>query len=1437
MIGRGIDYPGHRQRQNQPHFCCLLLLRLKGAALGIGIVLCLDAILLCGGQKPINLGGVKRRDVYIAGFFPYGRHVPESHIGRGVMPSVKLAVDHINDNPAVLRNYRLHMWWNDTECNAAVGVKAFFDMMHSGPHKVMLFGAACTQVTDPIAKASKHWRLTQLSYADTHPMFTSDNFPNFFRIVPSENAFNAPRVALLNHFNWTRVGTIYQNEPRYALAHNRLVADLDDNKLEVVETQSFATEVSTALEKLKHADVRIILGNFNEVWARRIFCEAHKFHMFGSKFQWIIMGTFGEEWWLKPDGGCAPSELAEALHGAILTDLLPLSTDRQITVSGITPDEYQVEYDSRRGNEYSRFHGYTYDGIWAVALAIQHVARRIRHFRRNQTVADFKYRDPLWEKLFLEALRNTSFEGVTGPVRFYDNERKAYILLKQFQSGSEVKVGEYDGVTDTLDLHRGQRMVWHGKSPPKDRTVHVIEHSTVNISIYVTIASAASVGILLAVVFLAINIRYRNQRYIKMSSPHLNNLIIVGCMLTYSSVIFLGLDSTLSSVQAFPYICTARAWLLMAGFSLAFGAMFSKTWRVHSIFTDVKLNKKVIKDYQLFMVVGVLLVIDLAIMTTWQVADPFYRETKQMEPYPHPSSDDIVMIPENEYCQSNRMTIYLGCIYAYKGLLMIFGAFLAWETRHVSIPALNDSKYVGMSVYNVVIMCVTGAAISFVLADKQDTMFIMLSIFIIFCSTATLCLVFVPKLIELRRNPQGAIDKRIRATLRPSSKTRRDSSVSELEERLKDVTTANQKFRKQLLEKESELQMYLRRLGDESLLQDTKEAIDRLSVPRNETLIKREGVSMVTETTDVSMSLCSLNSTTVSQPESEYVNVIASSDQSTTRKHASFGKTTIENERTSLLPQATSSPTTNHYKKSSNNNNNISNNNNKNNNNNNINNTENQETEPLLIKRSPEPRIITTNVGDKTTPALTVTTSTSTSTSTSAASASAAIKKVAEFTEDSLVPQETELSRDEIVTGKKTKDTSVEKRAKLPTPPPPTKNVSFGELREDNYLEQAILPPPVQFVPKHRHSPHHHQTLTKRRSSVKNNGLAHSHHELFEKRRTSVPANTISYISTENISKVDALNDESLSSFDRTYVIGECGHRRAALGGGTGYRCEKHGGGARLLHTHHISNGSTDISGTTARVLSKHHRDRDNLQYCKNASSPSVPAMLNASYSDTEKTEDSSAIIQRSVSEKSREKCSRSRTSTAGTSSTLTASSGHHLTAGAVTECRHRTQSRKHRECRHTESRLRQQARLEYVQSSPNVATTVQAGKFASANPRGGGGLSPSSGRGGLHCGHGNGLGGIGSTGGISSASAIGGSELTVGRDDKNSNPPIAGGSTADLTNMCSAVSDGELLDVDILPIFQKLLSERHKNSTGAYGSNIASCPNISIKCDIVEYL
>lgn len=46
-------------------------------------------------------------------------------------------------------------------------------------------------------------------------------------------------------------------------------------------------------------------------------------------------------------------------------------------------------------------------------------------------------------------------------------------------------------------------------------------------------------------------------------------------------------------------------------------------------------------------------------------------------------------------CEVNNIAIWLGLLYAYKGILLLFGLFLAWETRTVNIPALNDSQHIG----------------------------------------------------------------------------------------------------------------------------------------------------------------------------------------------------------------------------------------------------------------------------------------------------------------------------------------------------------------------------------------------------------------------------------------------------------------------------------------------------------------------------------------------------------------------------------------------------------------------------------------------------------------------------------------------------------------------------------------------------------------------
>ena len=79
------------------------------------------------------------------------------------------------------------------------------------------------------------------------------------------------------------------------------------------------------------------------------------------------------------------------------------------------------------------------------------------------------------------------------------------------------------------------------------------------------------------------------------------------------------------------------------------------------------------------------------------------------------------------------------------GLLLLFGAYLAWETRKVHILALNDSKLIGLSLYNVIIPCILVIPILGVVADQPTIHFSLSSFLTIFCTSFTLSLVFVPK--------------------------------------------------------------------------------------------------------------------------------------------------------------------------------------------------------------------------------------------------------------------------------------------------------------------------------------------------------------------------------------------------------------------------------------------------------------------------------------------------------------------------------------------------------------------------------------------------------------------------------------------------------------------------------------------------------------------
>ncbi|XP_048376912.1 gamma-aminobutyric acid type B receptor subunit 2 isoform X4 [Stegostoma tigrinum] len=674
------------------------------------------------------------------------------------------------------------------------------------------------------------WYDSELSFAATTPVLADKKkYPNFFRTVPSDNAVNPAVVKFLKHFHWRRVGTLTQDVQRFSEVRNDLTNELEKADIQIADTESFSNDPCLSVRKLRDNDVRIILGQFDENMAAKVFCCAYNENMYGIKYQWIIPGWYQLNWW-KPIASsyCNEKNLLTAMEGYVAVDFEPLSTKEIRTISGLTPQQYKQEYNKMRGSaEYSKFHGFAYDGIWVIATTLQRAMDSLKRLGNPQTIRDFNYMNKELGQIFLDSMNETNFFGVTGQVVFRNGERMGTIIFSQFQDKIEVKVGEYNAIADSLELINNT-LRFQGVEPPKDRTIIQPQLRKISLPLYSILSALTVLGMFMSSAFLFFNIKNRNQKLIKMSSPYMNNLIILGGMLSYASIFLFGLDGSFVMPNTFETLCTVRTWILTVGYTTAFGAMFAKTWRVHAIFKNVKMKKKIIKDQKLLIIVGGMLLIDLCILICWQVVDPLRRTVEDyplemplrtMEK-PDPAGRDFAIQPLLEHCENSHMSIWLGIVYAYKGLLMLFGCFLAWETRNVSIPALNDSKYIGMSVYNVGIMCIIGAAVSFLTRDQPNVQFCIVALVIIFCSTITLCLVFVPKLITLRTNPDAATqNRRLQFTQNQKKEDSKTStSVTSVNQantsRLEGFQTDNHRLRMKITELDKELEEVTMQLQD-----------------------------------------------------------------------------------------------------------------------------------------------------------------------------------------------------------------------------------------------------------------------------------------------------------------------------------------------------------------------------------------------------------------------------------------------------------------------------------------------------------------------------------------------------------------------------------------------------------------------------------------------
>ncbi|NXM00735.1 GP156 protein, partial [Tyrannus savana] len=255
-------------------------------------------------------------------------------------------------------------------------------------------------------------------------------------------------------------------------------------------------------------------------------------------------------------------------------------------------------------------------------------------------------------------------------------------------------------------------------------------------------------GVLLALFFLVFTIRFRKNRIVKMSSPNLNIVTLLGSGLTYTSAYLFGIqEQSLPSGDSMEKLIQVRLCLLCVGSSLVFGPILGKSWRLHKVFTQRVPDKRVIiKDLQLLAMVAALVLADAVLLLTWVFADPVQCFRSLSVSLRATDKGMTCSVSRVQSCASLYSDLWLVLILGFKSILLLYGTYLAGLTDNVSSSPVNQSLTLIVGVNLVFLAAGTICLVHRFFRTWHNLLFGFTSGGIFVCTTTINCFIFVPQL-------------------------------------------------------------------------------------------------------------------------------------------------------------------------------------------------------------------------------------------------------------------------------------------------------------------------------------------------------------------------------------------------------------------------------------------------------------------------------------------------------------------------------------------------------------------------------------------------------------------------------------------------------------------------------------------------------------------
>ncbi len=748
-------------------------------------------------SKGRNETTTDRKVFYLLTLLPYSRPQiglkPSWDAGDDLQPVLNMAADDVNACNDTLANYSLQLIHHYDGCDdtfTPVTLASFAQAIGHKMHFAGIIGPGCSSSTKALANLTGRPELSVVTVHDAGSPRLEDRavYPYQIGVLGSTQSFIQGFFHLLEKSKWKKIAILFDDTRQYYISTKEVFLEHLPKKFCDVEVE-YISPVSLThipLEDIKLKLVRVVFVLANIFLTRRIMCRALELNMTSRRYQYVItssrLGDFRDdivfEYNRQPLKCTFKNLKNKVLNESFLLiyNLLPDTNKINQSVFMDYHNRYQTYRENytktnNRSSFQSNWATNLYDAVWAWAKVLDKLTKDNDSFEvlhGNREIA----------KQIVEQFYNLEFHGISGKVSFDNNTgyiQREVVVSQVLDCGSDplIIVGpngkkRCNGFSET-DLY-GENGC--NRSDACNLKGHFIRDYFDEIAIRehwglgFIFLLISTVELVFVIMLHILTIVRRNTFSVKATSLKLLNISYFGTYILISGALLWAWFLATPFIHNQKYFCQfVWAWTIPLGFSISFGPIVMKTWRIYRIFEHYLDPGPFISTPWLVAGTIVITLASLSISMAWTLIDPYFV-TKLTINSSHHGDNGIAVYFE---CKCAKETTWLSAVFGSIVVLILVGITLAVLTRHIKNRSFATSSLVVLVYLMFLVVVLWGSIYGVGLLLRSRLLLSPLgssylsSITLLMGQNITICLfiacIFSPPLVPLARKAKATFKK------------------------------------------------------------------------------------------------------------------------------------------------------------------------------------------------------------------------------------------------------------------------------------------------------------------------------------------------------------------------------------------------------------------------------------------------------------------------------------------------------------------------------------------------------------------------------------------------------------------------------------------------------------------------------------------------------